>query len=407
VGKNICGLLEHDPIFSSPLVELPHMSEFDIVPVETIGRGDATDAYFDRTVEALEHADRNPTVVAEVTASQFPSGDWNLLAGVKDAAHLLAGRDIDVTALHEGQLFDGGPVMQIEGPYLEFCRLETSVLGFLSHATGMATAALEARRAAPDSLVLSFGSRHVHPSIAAMLERSALIGGFDGISNVAAGEVIDREAGGTMPHALVICFGRGNQEAAWQAFDEAVAPDVPRVALCDTYSDEIEESIRAIEAVEGLDSVRIDTTSSRRGDFEHILRELRFKLDARGYEDVGIFASGGIDPETMRELRDLVEGFGVGSYVSNADPMDFALDIVEIEGEPAAKRGKLDGKKRVYRTADGGHHTALADEPGPTDGTSLLEPLIRDGEIVREFDIDEAAARGTQDADDVGFDTTE
>ena len=379
------------------------MTKFDIVPPEAIAAGDATDAYFDRTVESLEHAGKNPDVVAEVTASQFSSGDWHLFAGLNDAAQLFSGRAVDVDAIPEGRLFDGGPVMRIEGPYLEFCRLETALLGFLSHATGMATAALEARRAAPDSQVISFGSRHVHPSLAAMLERAALVAGLDGISNVAAGEVLGREAGGTMPHALVICFGRGEQETAWQAFDEAVGPDVPRIALCDTYDDEVEESIRAAEAIDSLDSVRIDTTGSRRGDFEHILRELRWKLDRRGYENVGIFASGGIDPETMVELRDLVEGFGVGGYISNADPLDFALDIVEVEGEPAAKRGKLDGKKEVYRTAEGGHSIQPADVQSPSDGESLFEPLVRDGQIVRSFDIEEAAQIAAMDADYVDF----
>jgi nicotinate phosphoribosyltransferase len=379
------------------------MAEFDIVPPEDIAAGRATDAYFDRTMEALQHAGKNPTVVTEVTLDQFPTGEWNVFAGVKDAAQLLAGYDVDVDALREGQLFDGGPVMRIEGRYQEFCRLETALLGFLSHPTGVATRALEARRAAPDSLVLSFGTRHVHPSIGAMIERSALVGGLDGISNVAAGEVIGREAGGTMPHALVICFGRGNQEQAWRAFDEAVAEDVPRVALCDTYDDEVEETLRAVEAVDDLDSVRIDTTSSRRGDFRHILREIRWKLDARGHEDIGIFASGGIGPESIRELRDVVAGFGVGSYVSNADPEDFALDIVEVEGELAAKRGKLDGRKEVYRTPDGAHHVGLADRDGPEDGDPLLEPLIRDGQLVREFDIDAAAERAAEDAEAVRF----
>jgi nicotinate phosphoribosyltransferase len=377
------------------------MTGFDIVPPEAIEAGDATDAYFDRTVEALEGAGRNPEVVAEVTASQFPSGDWSLLAGLKDAAHLLSGRDIDVAAIREGRLFDGGPVMRIEGPYLEFCRLETALLGFLSHATGMATAALEARRAAPDSTVLSFGSRHLHPSIGAMLERSALLAGLDGISNVAAGEVLGHEAGGTMPHALVISFGRGNQEAAWQAFDEAAPESVPRIALCDTYSDEVEESLRAAAAVEDLDGVRIDTTGSRRGDFGHILRELRWKLDQHGHEDVDIFASGGITPAVMHDLRDVADGFGVGSHISNADPLDFSLDIVEVAGESAVKRGKLGGHKQVYRTPAGGHEIAHSHES--VEGDPLLEPLVRDGELVREFDIEAAAKRAAADADRVGF----
>ncbi|MHB9287152.1 nicotinate phosphoribosyltransferase [Halobacteriales archaeon Cl-PHB] len=383
------------------------MVEFDIVDGAAIAAGDATDAYFDRTVEALEHADRNPTVVAEVTADQFPTGDWHLLAGLKDAAHLLEGRGVDVDAIPEGRLFDGGPVMRIEGPYLEFCRLETALLGFLSHATGVATNALRAKRAAPDSLVVSFGTRHVHPAIAAMVERSALVGNMDGISNVAAGELLGREAGGTMPHALVICFGRGNQAEAFRAFDEGVGPDVPRIALCDTYSDEVEESLTAVEAIPDLDSVRIDTTSSRRGDFEHILRELRWKLDARGHEGVGIFASGGLGPESLRELRDFADGFGVGSYVSNADPLDFALDIVEVDGEPAAKRGKFGGTKRVYRTPDGGHHIGLADREGPAGGEALMAPVLRDGDVVMEFDVDAAADRAREDAELVGFGVTE
>ncbi|WP_336035395.1 nicotinate phosphoribosyltransferase [Halobacterium yunchengense] len=377
---------------------------FDVVPPDAIADGRATDAYFERTETTLDHAGKNPHVVAEVTADQFPSGEFELLAGVKDAAHLLEGLPVDVDALPEGTLFDGGPVMRIEGDYREFARYETSLLGFLSHASGVATAALEARRAAPDSQILSFGARHVHPSIAAMVERSALVGGLDGFSHVAAGDVIGREAAGTMPHALVICFGRGNQEAAWRAFDEAVPEDVPRVALCDTYSDEKDEVVRAVEALgDDLDSVRLDTTASRRGDFRHIVREVRWELDARGRGDVDVFLSGGLDPAALRELRDVADGFGVGGHVSNADPVDFALDIVAVDGEPAAKRGKLSGKKDVYRTRDGGHHVGLADRPGPTGARSLLEPLVRDGDVVRSFGLDDAADRALDDADRVGF----
>jgi nicotinate phosphoribosyltransferase len=205
-----------------------------------------------------------------------------------------------------------------------------------------------------------------------------------------------------MPHALVICFGPGNQEAAWRAFHEAAPESVPRVALCDTYSDEADESVRAAaELGEALDAVRLDTTTSRKGDFRHIIRETRWELDARGFEDVGIFASGGLGPDNLRELRDVADGFGVGGHVSNADPVDFALDIVEVAGEPTAKRGKLPGRKQAYRTPDGGHHVGLVDRDPPEGGEALLDPLIRDGEVVREFDLDRATERCLADAEAV------
>ncbi|MFC7323179.1 nicotinate phosphoribosyltransferase [Halorubrum rutilum] len=384
------------------------MTEFDIVDAAAIRDGRATDAYFERTEAALEGAGRNPRVVAEVTADQFPDGDFELFAGLKDALALLEGRDVDVDAVPEGRLFDGGPVMRIEGPYLAFARLETALLGFLSHASGMATAALDCRVAAPESSVLSFGARHVHPSMTAAVERSALVAGFDGFSHVAAGDLIGREASGTMPHALSICFGRGAQEAAWRAFDEAVDESVPRIALCDTYSDEVDETLRAVDALgDRLDGVRLDTTGSRRGDFRHIVREVQWELDARGHADVDVYVSGGLGPADLRELRDVVDGFGVGGYVSNADPVDFALDVVAVDGEPAAKRGKLSGAKAVYRTADGAHAVGLADRSGPEDAESLMEPAIRDGEVVADdiADLAGATKRALADAEAVGYGT--
>ncbi|MWV63280.1 nicotinate phosphoribosyltransferase [Halorubrum sp. JWXQ-INN 858] len=384
------------------------MTEFDIVDADAIREGRATDAYFERTEATLEAAGRNPRVVVEVTADQFPDGEFELFAGLENAVALLEGRDVDVDAIPEGRLFDGGPVMRIEGEYLEFARLETSLLGFLSHASGIATAALDCRVAAPDASVLSFGARHVHPAMAATVERSALVGGFDGFSHVAAGDLIGREASGTMPHALMICFGPGEQEAAWRAFDDAVDESVPRIALCDTYTDERDEVLRAVEALgDRLAGVRLDTTGSRRGDFRHIIREVQWELGARDHDDVDVYVSGGLGPADLRELADVVDGFGVGGYVSNADPVDFALDIVSVDDRPGAKRGKLSGTKEVYRTADGGHAVVLADRPGPEGGEPLLRPLLRDGELVdggaEAFDLDAATQRALADAERVGY----
>ncbi|ELZ11085.1 nicotinate phosphoribosyltransferase [Halovivax asiaticus JCM 14624] len=377
---------------------------FGTIPADAIADGRATDAYFRRMDEALAHAGKNPRVVAEVTADQFPTGSFEVFTGVAEAARLFEGRAVDVDALADGRLFDGGPVMRIEGDYRAFAELETSLLGLLSQPSAFATAALSCRRAAPESTVLSFGARHVHPALASVVERAALVAGLDGFSHVAAGELLDREASGTMPHALMFCFGEGNQADAWRAFDAAVPERVPRIALTDTFWDEVAETLLAAETLgEDLDGVRLDTTGSRRGDFRHIVREVRWELDARGREDVDLFLSGGLGPTQLRELRDVADGFGVGSAVTNADPLDFSLDIVAIDGEPVSKRGKLSGVKDVYRTPDGGHHVALADGDGPDEGESLLEPLVRDGEVVREATLDEATDRCLADAEAVGF----
>ncbi len=385
------------------------MGRFDTISEAAILDGTATDAYFQRTESALNHAGRNPHVVAEITADQFGEGeDFEVFAGVKDVATLLEELDITVDALREGQLFDGGPVMRIEGPYLEFARYETALLGFLSHASGIATAALEARQAAPESAMLSFGARHVHPTLGAVVERNALLGGAGGFSHVAAGEILNRDASGTMPHALMLCFGRGNQQEAWNAFNEGVDADTPRIALCDTF-DEIAEVTEAVEVFgDDLDGVRLDTTSSRRGDFRHIIKEVRYKLRELGRDDVDIYVSGGLGPTDMRELRDVVDGFGIGGYISNADPVDFSLDIVEVDGAPISKRGKLEGVKEVYRTDDGGHRVISKTRTQPEhEHEPLLKPLIDEGSIVREFNLDDAADRAQRDADAVGFPHTE
>jgi nicotinate phosphoribosyltransferase len=155
-----------------------------------------------------------------------------------------------------------------------------------------------------------------------------------------------------MPHSLIIAIG--DQVKAWKSFNKHMPKKVPRIALVDTYYDEKTESILAAEALgKDLYGVRLDTPSSRRGNFAEIVREVRWELDSRGYNHVKIFVSGGLNDEMVAQLSLAgVDGFGVGTSVSNAPSIDFALDIVEADGKPVAKRGKLGGKKMVWRCDD-------------------------------------------------------
>jgi len=324
--------------------------QFHTATDEQIKSGLVTDVYFDRTVRILRERGADKVVSAEVRAKTLPNGwEWAVLAGVEEVVRLLEGLDVQVRGFAEGTIFHAyEPVLTITGPYTHFAVHETPLLGFLCQASGIATAAARCRIAAGDRTVLSFGARRMHPAIAPMIERAAYIGGCDGVSTLAAADLIGEEASGTMPHALVLVMG--DTLEAVRAFHEVLEPKVRRVALIDTFQDEKFETLRVAEAMgESLYAVRLDTPSSRRGDMLEILREVRWELDLRGYRNVKLFLSGGIDEETILRLNPLADGYGVGTHISNAPTVDFALDIVEVEGVPLAKRGKRSGRKAVYR----------------------------------------------------------
>ncbi len=318
---------------------------------EDILAGKVTDVYFVRTALVTEATNvASKRVAADVHAYSLPNGyGWALFAGLEEALRILEGRKVDVYAMEEGELFGPmEPVMEIVGPYSEFGVYEPAILGVLRHSSSVATKAARIRLATWKKLLIFFGIRSVHPAVAPAVDRASFIGGCDAVSGVLGAEMIGERPVGTMPHALIILFGE--QEKAWKSFDEVVPPEVPRIALCDTFDDERVEALRAAKSLgERLFGVRLDTPSSRRGNMRRIVQEVRWTLDINGFKDVKIFVSGGIDEEEARELADLVDGFGVGTSIAFPPSIDLALDIVEVDGAPVAKRGKLPGRKQVYR----------------------------------------------------------
>lgn len=324
--------------------------DFYIISSKEIKEGKVTDIYFLRTLEVLRAkglADKR--VVMEVAARSIPNkAKWGILAGVEEVAKLLEGKNVDVYSLPDGSIFrPWTPVMRIEGPYSEFGALETSILGFLSSLSGVATVAARVKMAAGDKPVFNFGIRRQHPAVSLAFEKASLIGGLDGSSGILTEELGFKPVG-TMPHAMIILFG--DQIKAWRSFDEVMPEDVPRIALVDTFYDEKTEAIMAAEALgKRLSGVRLDTPSSRRGDMSEIIREVRWELDIRGFNHVKIFVSGGLNESTVKEFSEAgADAFGVGSHIIGARPVDFGMDIVEIEGKPIAKRGIRSGAKDLF-----------------------------------------------------------
>ncbi len=318
--------------------------------VQQIKDGLVTDVYFERTEKILRAKRINKEVRAEFVAKGFPARwPWAIFAGVEECAALLKNLPIEVQIMREGTLFNPyQPVMEIRGKYLDFGRYETALLGFICQASGVATMAARCRKAAGNRSVTSFGSRRMHPAIAPMVDRNAYIGGCDGVSVGLGAHLAGQEPAGTMPHALILIMG--NTVEATKAFHEVIDPEVGRVSLIDTFNDEKIEALNVASALgKDLFGIRLDTPGSRRGNFLRIMEEVRWELDLRGYGHVKIFLSGGLNENQILKYNRFADAYGVGTAISNAPVVDFSMDIVEIDGEPLAKRGKMSGSKRVLR----------------------------------------------------------
>jgi nicotinate phosphoribosyltransferase len=321
------------------------MPKPEFKPSPEVISGDTADVYFVRTIDILRKENLNPVATMEVFSSRA-----GLLCGVEEVKALLAevlpGDAREVWALDEGENMGSKEVvLRITAPYQSYGVYETAIVGLLAQSSGWATAARECVAAAGDIPVISFGARHVHPSVAGVMDYAAVVGGCKGCSSVIGARLAGVVPSGTMPHSLIIIVG--DTVEATLLFDKHMPPDVPRVSLVDTFKDEAEESLRVAEALrDRLQSVRLDTPSERGRVTADLVKEVRARLDLAGFHHVGIFVSGGLDPERITyflEKEAPVNGFGVGSYISGARPIDFTADLHEIEGRPIAKRGRIPG----------------------------------------------------------------
>ncbi|MDR0524062.1 MAG: nicotinate phosphoribosyltransferase [Candidatus Methanoplasma sp.] len=333
------------------------MSRLFMAGEEAVRSGETMDIYFERTRRILDASGLSSVkVCAEVTGSSLPRGwEWSVFCGLEEVVRLMEGLPVSIYAVPEGTVFrprtPGSvrvPLMNMVGSYTEFGFMETAILGMLCQPSGIATAAARVKAAAGGKTVLAFGNRRMHPAIAGVLDRSCFIGGCDGVSSKIGGEIIGREPIGTVPHALMLLMG--SNEAAFAAFDRVIEPEVPRIMLIDTFSDERAAAVDACSLVRELKGVRLDTPGSRRGNFKELIDEIRWELDIRGFGDVEIIVSGGLDEKSVAEIAGTsVSGFGVGTSISNAPTLDLSMDISEKDGKPVSKRGKFGGRKYPYR----------------------------------------------------------
>eukprot|EP01102_Stenamoeba_stenopodia_P001958 TRINITY_DN11771_c0_g1_i1.p1 TRINITY_DN11771_c0_g1~~TRINITY_DN11771_c0_g1_i1.p1 ORF type:complete len:587 (+),score=118.00 TRINITY_DN11771_c0_g1_i1:96-1856(+) len=115
---------------------------------------------------------------------------------------------IKIYAQVEGSpCFPKVPLLRVEGPIAIAQLLETPLLNLVNYATLVTTNASRYRLAGGNMSLLEFGARRAQgPDGAVSASRYAIMGGFDGTSNVLAGYLFDVVPKGTIAHSFITSF---------------------------------------------------------------------------------------------------------------------------------------------------------------------------------------------------------
>lgn len=300
----------------------------------------------------------------------------------------------DVRAVPEGTpVFPNEPVVEVTAPIMQAQLLETLLINQVSFQSLIATKAARMYdlvfKYGDGQNLVDFGSRRAHGTDAGIkAARASYIGGFDGTSNVAAGEIFDIPVFGTMAHSWIQSFE--TELEAFEAYVDAYSEE--SILLIDTY-DTLNGAKMAQQVADGrgvdIRGVRIDSGN---------LVELSRQVDER--VDGGVFVSSGLDEYAIKEflLEDgKAAGFGIGTnLVTSADApkMEGVYKLVAVEEDSqmrpsmklSAGKATYPGRKTLRRETDANFiRDAVGVEGETLDGEELLVDVFSSGELVYDL----------------------
>lgn len=262
----------------------------------------------------------------------------------------------DIDGYAEGECyFEGSPLMTVEGTFAECTLLETLLLSVLNHDCAIASAASRMTIAAHGRPCMDMGARRAHERAAVSAARAAVIGGFQGTSDLEAAKRYDIRAIGTAAHAFTLLH-----ESERAAFDAQIALlGTGTTLLVDTY-DVTQGVVNAVESARAaggeLGAVRLDS-----GDLVAQAFKVRGQLDALGATGTKITVTNDLDEYAIASLGAApIDSYGVGTRLvtgSGVPTAALVYKMVACEGADGVMRGvakKSESKSTVaWRKAAG------------------------------------------------------
>jgi nicotinate phosphoribosyltransferase len=308
----------------------------------------------------------------------------------------------DIDGYAEGELyFPGSPVLSVHGSFAECVVLETLALSIFNHDSAIASAAARMVSAARERPLIEMGSRRTHELAAVAAARAAYVAGFAASSNLEAQRRYGVPAEGTSAHAFTLLHttvGGPDEPAAFRAQVDALGTGT--TLLIDTYDVTTGVANAVAAAGTALGAVRIDS-----GELGVLARQVREQLDRLGATQTRIVVSGDLDEFAIAALgAEPVDSYGVGTSLvtgSGAPTAQMVYKLVEVDGMPVQKRSSHKqsngGRKEALRLSrpTGTIIEEIVHPAGSPPDTAepcrvLTTPLVRDGQVVAEADLDAA-----------------
>ncbi|OGZ99674.1 MAG: hypothetical protein A3D57_04310, partial [Candidatus Sungbacteria bacterium RIFCSPHIGHO2_02_FULL_46_12] len=213
--------------------------------------------------------------------------------------------ELGISSLYDGdRITPWETVMTIGGLPQHFAHLESVYLGILARRTLVATNVASVVAVANGKPILFFADRFDHYENQTGDGYAATVGGVSGVATDIMGEWWGKKGMGTIPHALIACFG-GDTVEATLAFAREF-PEVPCISLVDFQNDCVKTSLEVADRfkAEGLTlyGVRLDTSETmvdesiiRNGQFGQekptgvtptLVENVRRVLDRNGHDNV-------------------------------------------------------------------------------------------------------------------------
>lgn len=244
----------------------------------------------------------------------------------------------DVYAMPEGTVaFPHEVLLRVETKKDEALFLETALSMMMNHESLIATKCRRVRSVSGSNPLMEFGMRRAQGKSAAVYgARAAIIGGFNGTSNVYAGARFGLPVLGTMAHSWVMSF-----DSELEAF-RAYAREYPNnlILLVDTYNTLQQGVPHAIQVFQEMKEagvlperfgIRLDS-----GDLTYLSVEARKMLDEAGFTQATITASNDLDEWLIADLKRqgaAISAWGVGTHIITASGSPALGGVYKMAGQ--------------------------------------------------------------------------